>query len=398
MFSGSTSKGFLSGRRRVPATLATIVAAGMLLAACSSSGSGNDSAGSGNQGSGTIHLTIGLPDDFTGSNAFAGVEQQEAAELAVKYANKTFPGVQVTLKPVDTQSSPTAGVSAVESLLADSSVNAIAGIAYTQTAQAVIPILAKDGRPAIMLQVTDLTGGGSSVFSMSPPPSGEQASLVSDALVPAKVKTVGLIYQDQPTLNGDVSALETALKSNGISVVADQGNSLDATDFSSQITAVLSKRPDAIGIFALPPSTGTIVSQLRSQGYQGVLFGHEGDASTAFTQVAGSSANGFLLGTRWNSATATGLGKTFVEEFEAAYPKAGPPDQFGVAAYDAVLILAQAALQAKSTDKSALVKAIETGSFKTAESPALRFGSDNFVKVSGVVVKYNAKGQTQPLG
>jgi ABC-type branched-subunit amino acid transport system substrate-binding protein len=396
MFSGST--GFLSGYRRVPAAVAAIVAAGTLLAACSSSGSTDASGGSSSQGGGTIHLTIGMPDDFTGSNAFAGVEQEQAAELAVKDANKMFPGVQVTLKTMDTQSSPTVGVSAVETLLSNSSVNAIAGIAYTQTAQAVIPILAKDGRPAIMMQVTDLTGGGSSVFSMSPPATGEQAILATEGLVPAKVKTVALIFQDQPTLNADLSALTTALKSDHISVVADQGNSLDATDFSSQITAVLSKHPDAIGIYAIPPATGTIVSQLRSQGYKGVLFGQEGDSSTAFTSVAGSSADGFLLATRWNSATATGLGQTFVQEFEAAYPKAGAPDQFGVAAYDSILVLAQAALDAKSTDKSALAHTLATGSFKTAESPTLQFGSDNFAKVSGVVVKYNAKGQTEPLG
>jgi branched-chain amino acid transport system substrate-binding protein len=371
----------------------TLVAVVGVATACSSGGS---SSASGGGASGAVNLTIGMPDDFTGANAFAGVEQQQAAQLAVTDANKKYPGVHVSLKTADTQSSPTAGVSAVQRLLSDSSVNAIVGIAFTQTAQATIPLLAQDGRPAIMLQVTDLTGGGNSVFSMSPPPAGEQKALVADGLTPANVKSVGIIYQDQPTLNADRAALKTALSGAGMSVADEQGTSLTTTDFSPQITSVLGKHPDAIGIFAIPPATGTIVSQLRAQGYTGVLFGHEGDASTAFTKVAGKSAENFVLATRWNSATATGDGKTFVDEFKAKYPSAGAPDQFGVAAYDAVLMLAQAANKAKSTDKAALVSGLKTDQFATAESPTLQFGSDNFIKVNGVVVKYNAAGESEP--
>jgi branched-chain amino acid transport system substrate-binding protein len=386
---GSTHR--LWSRTGVAVVLAAAVATS---AACGSSGSGSSGGGAG--GSGGTDLTIGMPDDFTGANAFAGVEQQQAAQLAVTDANKKYPDVHVSLKTADTQSSPTAGVSAVQRLLSDSSVNAIVGIAFTQTAQATIPILAQDGRPAIMLQVTDLTGGGNNVFSMSPPPAGEQKGLVTDGLTPANVKTVGIIYQDQPTLNADRAALKTALSQAGMNVVGEQGTSLQTTDFSPQITSVLGKHPDAIGVFAIPPATGTIVSQLRQQGYTGVLFGHEGDASTAFTKVAGKSAANFLLATRWNAATATGQGQTFVSEFKAKYPDAGSPDQFGVAAYDAVLMLAQAAHNAKSNDKAALVNQLRTGQFATAESDSLRFGPDNFVKVNGVLVKYDAQGQSQP--
>lgn len=385
----STHRGGTWSRTGAVLTLVAVVG---VATACSSSG-GSDSSGG---ASGAVNLTIGMPDDFTGANAFAGVEQQQAAQLAVTDANKKYPGVHVGLKTADTQSSPTAGVSAVQRLLSDSSVNAIVGIAFTQTAQATIPLLAQDGRPAIMLQVTDLTGGGNSVFSMSPPPAGEQKALVADGLTPANVKSVGIIYQDQPTLNADRTALKTALSGAGMSVADEQGTSLTTTDFSPQITSVLGKHPDAIGIFAIPPATGTIVSQLRAQGYTGVLFGHEGDASTAFTKVAGKSADKFVLATRWNSATATGLGKTFVDEFKAKYPSAGAPDQFGVAAYDAVLMLAQAASKAKSADKAALVSGLKTDQFTTAESPTLQFGSDNFIKVNGVVVKYNAAGESEP--
>lgn len=390
---GSTHR--VWSRTCVAAVLAAAVAT---TAACGDSGSGSAGSGSGGSGSGGTDLTIGMPDDFTGANAFAGVEQQQAAQLAVADANKKYSDVHVTLKPADTRSSPTAGVSAVQRLLSDSSVNAIVGIAFTQTAQATIPILAQDGRPAIMLQVTDLTGGGSNVFSMSPPPAGEQKSLVTGGLTNAHVKTVGIIYQDQPTLNADRAALKAALGPAGMSMVGEQGTSLQTTDFSPQITSVLGKHPDAIGVFAIPPATGTIVSQLRQRGYNGVLFGHEGDASTAFTKVAGKSAENFLLATRWNSATATGQGQTFVQEFKAKYPDAGAPDQFGVAAYDAVLMLAQAAHNAKSNDKSALINQLRTGQFATAESDALRFGSDMFVKVNGVLVKYNAAGESEPAG
>src|ERR1700723_3833559 len=87
-----------------------VAALGLSLAACSSSSSPSSSGGGTSSGAAASVRTIklGFPNDLTGGNAFAGIEQRDMAQLAVKDFNAANKSVQLTLDVQDSKST-TAG-------------------------------------------------------------------------------------------------------------------------------------------------------------------------------------------------------------------------------------------------------------------------------------------------
>lgn len=363
------------------------------LAACSSSGTSSSPA-SGSSAGGKLQVNLGFPADLTGGNASGGIEALNSAKLAASQINATSPRVHVTLKSVDTQSEAGPGVVAVSQILRDSSLTGIVGMTYTQTAQGAMQLFAKDGRPTIFVQVTSLgSNRPKNVFSMSPPTGPQVSQVVDQVLLPRHIKTVGLIWQVQPTLNNDISVAKSELMAHNVKVVASQSTSLTATDFSSQISAVLAAHPDAIGIMAVGAPTGQMVSQIRSEGYKGLLFGQEGDAVPAFAQAAGKAAANFYYGCWWAPGTGPSAGESYAAAFTEQYPSLGSPGAVGLNAYDAVEIFVQAVQKAGSTDPAKVTQELSTETFQDAmEANPVGFESTGFIQAQPEVVVVSASG------
>jgi branched-chain amino acid transport system substrate-binding protein len=373
--------------------LSVAMACCVVLAACSSSGA-SSSQTSGKATSGQLQINLGFPTDLTGGNASGGIEALDSAKLAVSQINASDPSVHVTLKSVDTQSDAGPGVVAVSQLLQDSSLTGIVGMTFTQTAQGAMQLFAKDGRPTIFVQVTSLgSNRPKNVFSMSPPTGPEVTQVVDQVLLPQHIKTVGLIWQVQPTLNNDISVAESELTAHNVKVVASQSTSLTATDFSSQISSVLAAHPDAIGIMAVGAPTGQMVSQIRAEGYKGLLFGQEGDAVPAFAQAAGKSAANFYYGCWWAPGTGPSPGQTFASAFTKQYPSLGLPGAVGLNAYDAVEIFVQAVKKAGSTNPAKVIQELSSVTFQDAmEENPVGFESTGFIQAQPEVVMVSASG------
>ena len=80
---------------------------------------------------------------------------------------------------------------------------------------------------------------------------------------------------------------------NGGEVVAAERYASDITDFRSQLTKLLTAKPDALHI--APQSefaAGTIVKQVRELGYEGPIFGETITVGTTSLDIAGDAATG----------------------------------------------------------------------------------------------------------
>lgn len=356
--------------------LAALVAAG-----CGSS----DKAATG--GGGKLDVQIGLVDSFTGPAAGTAVAHQRGAELAAQQINATSKNVHVELVTKNDKGTPRDGVAAVQSLLSDKSIDALTGVSLSSTGVAMLPLVASDGRPSVFMQLATLPSRSDNVLSLAPS-RGPLATMTIDKVVaPKGIKSVGLIWMQNPVLEADAQAFRDALKKHGIPVVADQGASQTTSDFSSQITAVLSKNPDAIGLTCLPAASGTIVSQLRARGYKGMIFGQQAMDSEPFRKVAGGSAEGVDIFTFWDAAAANDQAKRFLSLYKQKYPNAPAPDVFTAQGWDAVQAIAQAAERAGSTDKDKLNAALKAAPFDGVEQEQIGFGSDGFAKLTGYVVQ-----------
>jgi ABC-type branched-subunit amino acid transport system substrate-binding protein len=335
-----------------------------------------------------LQIVLGVPSDLTGGNASGGIADVDGSKLAAAQINKADKSVHVTLDTVDTQSSATGGITALSQMLQNKKLTGIVGIdSDTELGQAAMPLLNKTGLPTIFTQVTTLPGRGPNIFSLTPPTTPQVDSVINDVLVPQGIKSVGLIWQVETTLNGDIAGAEATMKKDNIALSDAESTSLTATDFSPQISAVLATNPGAIGIMAVGAPTGQIVAQIRSQGYKGILFGQEGDAVPAFAQAAGGGAVGFYYGVWW--APGIGSGSTsFVTKWVAAFPSEGPPPEIGLDGYVGVEIFVDAVLKADSTKKTKIIKELKTQSFQTPiYSQRLRFQSNGFLQKFPEAVK-----------
>ena len=359
-------------------------------------GCGGTSPSGGSSGS-KIEVKIAAPLDLTGATAYVGVEQGNATALAVDDINSTSKKVHMTATQKDVRSTVADATSVVQSFVADPGYSAFAGIAFTQEGQAVTPILQGDGRPAIFLQVTQIPNRPPNVFSMAAPRTKPTQQLVDKGLKAANVKTIGIVYQDQATLNTDVANIKSMATAGGMSVVDVEGSTLAETAFDTQVTKVLAANPDAVGIFALAPQTATVLTKLRARGFKGLTFGQPGALNPAMFKAAGPAAEGFESFTFWDPGVANAEAKRFLSLYSKKYPDQPPPDSYALQAWDALHILDQVVEKIGSTDKAKIAKELQTETFSGATQDKMSFNSDGFILLDGLAVKAHADGTTTVL-
>jgi branched-chain amino acid transport system substrate-binding protein len=361
----------------------------LLLAACGGSAS--------NGAAGVTQIKLGFPDDLTGSaTAFSGTEQLRGAQLAVKDINASGARVHVELVPKDTQAQVPTAVAVMQGMLADASLTAIVGFTFTQLGQAVLPMVKDDGRPVLMMQVTSLPNRPTNVFSLAPSRSGPIQLMVEKVLVPRGIKTLSVIYLQQPTLQNDAKFLAESATKNGIQVLASESAANNATDFSIQITKVLASSPEAISVELNPDQAGIVVQQLRSRGYKGLLLGQQGMDSPAFRDVAGPAADGLVFFTFWTTSVANSEGQRLLKLYQDEHHQA-PSYAVGVVqGWDAVHIMVKA-LQTGSLDKSKTIQALQSSSFNAAGQSQIKFSPEGFAQLSGYAVEMKGQSGTAKI-
>lgn len=340
-------------------------------------------------------IVIGFPEDLTGELAVQGSEQLRGAELAVKSINASDPSVHVKLDVVDTQTSPTVAITAVQKLISEH-VNGIVGFVLSEEGVAPLPLFAKSGVPTLELQVTLPTNRPKNVFTLAAPVNNYMPLTVTYGLKGTHAKSLAVIYQDNPTLQLQAAAVEKTAAKMGIKTVAVQGSALTQTDFSSQISAVLAKHPSVVATFALNAQTGTIAAGLRAAGFKGTIIAQQGAAiGSTFRQVAGSAAVGVVLGTSWDPAGGTWpAAKSFVKKYKAAYPTEPRVSFVGAEGWDGIHMMVDAIEKASGRRYSDVVKAFRPGVFDdTVMAPSIRFYSTGTANIGGMALVYTATGE-----
>jgi branched-chain amino acid transport system substrate-binding protein len=372
-------------------TIAVTIACASTVAACGSSDDGGGSSSGAASGGDTLTAKVAVINDVTGALAFVGSEQKNAAQLAIDDVNSSDMGVKLEADFMDSQSKPASGVSDAQKALADSDVDAIIGYNITEAGNSVQPIVAADGRPTIFLQVTQLPERSPNVFSMGPP-TGHVAQLAAQQVAGEKPASAAILWVQQPTLADAAKTFKSTLESAGVKVPVYEGASLESTSFDSQVAKAVAAKPDAVGVSGTGPQAGAMLAALRSRGFKGTIFAQQAADAPSARKAAGDAYNGVIIGTYWNAAAANADSKKFVDLYAQKFPKDPPPDVYGLQAWDAVHVYAQAIKQAGTTDKDKVVKTLSSGTFTGGLQDSIAFGSDGFAKLDGYVVQMDAQG------
>ena len=311
-------------------------------------------------------VSIGVAVALTGQYAEPyGLPIQRGLELARAEIN-ALSDANLTFTTVDAQSTVEGGIAAVQQLV-DQGVPAIIGIAVSTHLKEAFPIAQENGVVAFspVSSAAGLSSIGDFVF---------RTGLATDILTTSGVKATHekFGYQSVATLYDDADVYSTSsneeivkvLGASGVEVLTMETFQTGDTDFSEQLTNIMSMAPDALFISSLAPEITQIILQAREIGIPDSVHLIVPDLTGNEVQAAGGAAEGAITFTSWFGMSNTPGNQTFIENYRATYGI--EPEPWAAQAYATLYILANAIAGAQSTDSAAIRDALaQTTDFPT---------------------------------
>jgi branched-chain amino acid transport system substrate-binding protein len=351
--------------------------------------------GSGTAGPRDLTLKIGTILPQSGALAFLGPPEEAGVALAVQEINEAGLGITLEVEYRDSgdTTTDTATVSVTDLLSLD--VSAIIGAASSGVSKTVIDQIVAAGviqfSPAnTSPDFTDYADEG--LYWRTAPSDLLQGEVLGNEIAGDGAETLGMIVLNDAYGTGLAAALKATFESAGGEVVAEELFNEGDTSFDAQISAVTAAAPDAIALITFDQAK-TIVPALVGAGYPGAQLyfvdGNLADYSADFAAGTIEGAKGTLPGLD----TAT-LGD-FTDRLLAIDPDLS---EFSYAAesYDAVVLIALAALAANSTDGAEIAAKLQevSGGIGDGEK-ATDFASAAQIILDGGVVDYD--GYSGPI-
>lgn len=330
--------------------------ASLALAACASSGDDDKSPASGEPASSAPSaegaLKIGTLLPLTGSLAFLGPPEVAGVHLAVNEINEAGGLFGADVEVIDTDSSdttqPQIAAQSVAGLISDG-VGAIIGAASSSVSLNVVD----DIEAAEIVQIspantsTALSGYSPYYFRVAPPDTVQGNALANVILADGYTNVGILVFNDDygTSLRDVVQA--TIEKAGGTITYGTEGQEFDpaASNFSSDVQAILATNPEAIALISFDQAK-QIIPELAAAGFDTsklyLVDGNTTDFSADFEPGTLAGAKGTIPG-----ANASDEFKALLEEANG-----GPLDSFayGPESYDATMLVALAALRGGAPD------------------------------------------------
>ena len=393
----------VTSRLRTMAVLG-VAAATLALAACSSSGSSTSSSStSSSTGSVTSALPATIPvtliDDMTGVFAFYGQQLTDGVKAGIESVDSsgTLKGSKIVLT-VEDNASTAANTSTLFAAAAKSNAAAVLGPPISDEALATTPAAQAAKMPYLVDTSPDgILDAGEYIYSMTTPELAQSTAYAP--LVVKQAKTISFIYaNDNPTNVGIDKTLPAQVTSLGAKVLNNIGVSITTTAVAAVATKAMSGSPAAIGLLTGGPQVPALVTQLRNDGYKGLLFGNGGSDGTV--TAAGAAANGYQYQGEWAPNLTNSASTTFLNVFTKVNPGV-TPHYPAIDGYNEVLFLAASLANAHSVDHATLLKGMQTVAAGGFNGPGGRvvFGSTGNRQVYSPVIFIEIKsGKVVAIG
>ncbi|NMM21590.1 MAG: branched-chain amino acid ABC transporter substrate-binding protein [Rhodoferax sp.] len=205
------------------------------------------------------------------------------------------------------------------------------------TASATNPDLTKPGYPTTFRLIANDNALGAAL-----------AYFAHDAL---KIKTVAVIDDRTAYGQGLAVVFKNTAQQKGMQIVAEEFTTDKATDFTAILTAIKSKKPDAIFYGGLDAQAGPMLRQMEQLGMANVkYFGGDALCTEKLSELSS------MAGTLKNVTCATGGasvqkmqgGNAWKKKYDARFP--GQFQIYSPYAYDATFVLVEAMKHANSVD------------------------------------------------
>lgn len=329
------------------------------------------------------NIVIGLSTPATGPAASASEWERWGFDLAVEEINAAggLLGRKVEALVVDNKCNPSESVNVTNKVI-EAKVVAIVGAHCSSAHLAAMPLI-KDAKVPMITgiasnpQITDLSGVGGNewAFRISPSDKAMMDTLGGYLGEKKLFKTVAIVAEDTDFGRGGAEAFKVPAEKAGISIVSIDFHPQNTPDFTSILTRLQQRRPDAIATFQL---AGDGINFLRNAMQMGVRIPYTGriDLGGRNTQIieAGGMENSISAWT-YNHEIDSPENKSFVTNIMAKHKTA--PYLQTWASYDSMRIIGQAIKEAGSTDPVKVRDAIKNLKFTTVLGKTVTFDDHN---------------------
>ncbi len=335
-------------------------------------------------------VQVGAIEILSGPNAAYGAAIRSGLDLALDEINEkgVLGGRKINLTIEDSAGNKDQAINAARKLIGRDKVVAIIGPTLSNEMFAVGPVANERRIPIIGTSTTavGITGIGPYVFRTSLP----ESDVIPVTLARAKargVKTIALLYaNDDAFSKSGFDTMKAAAEQAGLTIVAIESFGSKDTDFSAQLTKVKALRPDAIGISALVEPVSGVLLQARQLGFgpDTLFIGGNGSNSPKLGEIAGTAADGLIVGSPWFVGKPDPVNQAFVAKFKAKYGH--DPDQFAAQAYDCMHILADAIDRAGAAEPEKIKDALQAAKHDGVMGPFTFTAGRDPASTEGVVV------------
>lgn len=302
-------------------------------------------------------IVVGHYASLTGGEANFGIATDNGIKLAIKEINAAggLNGKQVRLITYDTQSKTSEASSAVTKLITQDKVVAVLGevasgrsIAGGQVAQQFgVPMVSPSSTNPAVTEIGDMIFR---VCFIDP----FQGDVCAKFAMQKGWKNAAILYDRQQAYStGLQKNFREAFTRLGGTVVTEQAYSSGDNDFSAQLNAIVSAKPDVLFIPGYYNDVGNIAIQLRRTGSKIPMLGPDGwtGVQTVGAQVV-QAIEGSFHSDHYSVEDPSERVQGFLQKYKAEYGSA--PDSMAALGYDAAMILFKAIERAGNTDGKAI--------------------------------------------
>ena len=297
---------------------------------------------------------IGVNLELTGAASVWGVPQKNAVEMLVEEINQKggINGVPIELVVYDNESSETQSLVVTKKLVEQNQVLAVIGGGTTPTTMPLVPYMNQQKIALVSV------GSGDAIVEpvkdrkwiFKTPSNNNDISQSIASFLKKKGKTnVAFMSMNNAYGESGKKSFEAVTKEYGINIIANEKFGAGDKDMKPQLTTIKAKNPDAIVVWAIPPSASIVNRNFWELKMDSLLIYSAGAGANSFVELAGTdAAEGTYIasGKVWISDRLTdsdpqkALISKYVKDFESKFNTGVSP--IDGMAYDTMLLLSKA--------------------------------------------------------
>jgi branched-chain amino acid transport system substrate-binding protein len=321
------------------------------------------------QSSAEKEVRIAFLNPLSGSNVDLGQQNLNAAQLAVEDINnaggiKALNGAKIKLIVTDITSDPKNAAAAAERVFSTEKVAGAVGSGISGLTLPMLPVLEKAQVPAITTAINDQITQQSYKYIFQIVPHGSQfgnTQVEFLQLLNRKyklgIKDVAVVYENSGYGVSTAGGIKEIAAKAGLNLVLYEAYPHGFTDASPLVTKIKASKAQAMFPVAYTTDAKLMVNTMKQMNVHPVIIGGgAGFLWPSFVVEMGPAANGFVSVASWNWDSKSIASVPELAAITARYEKkygGFMPEQAGPT-YLAVLLLAQAMEQSKSSDPKKL--------------------------------------------